>query len=55
MSKSSEKLNILVNAIGLIPKDKINKVKYVKLTWEALTSPEVESIYVPNVEIEFFS
>jgi len=47
-SKSTDKLELLLNAIKNVPEETINRVKKVQLTWIILNE-----VILPEVKIEF--
>ena len=47
-SKSTDKLELLLNAIKNVPEETINRVKKVQLTWIVL-----DNVLLPQVKIEF--
>lgn len=58
MSVSTEKLNILVNALNRVPDSVLARVKSFSLDWKELGIdphyPHRETVVVPTLKVEFF-
>lgn len=53
MSKSTDKLKLVMDGLTQFPPEKLAKIKELRIEWEYIRG-DVEGIFVPNVTLEFF-
>lgn len=53
-SKSTDKLEVVCEMVKDLPPAKQDKIKFFRVNWKCLNDFNGDSMYVPDVELEFF-